>query len=34
LVTLKEAINRYLSIGREDFAELYTLAAWVRDRKK
>jgi 8-oxo-dGTP pyrophosphatase MutT (NUDIX family) len=33
LVPLQEAIKRYRSIGREDFAELYALAAWARDQK-
>jgi len=33
LVTLEEAIRRYRSIGRDDFAELYTLAALIRDQK-
>ncbi len=31
LVTLQEAIRRFHSIDRDDFAELYALAAWVRD---
>ena len=33
LVTLEEAIRRYKSIGRDDFAELYALTALVRDQK-
>lgn len=31
LVTLEEAVRRYKSIGRDDFAELYALTAWHRD---
>ena len=30
LVSLPEAVKRFKSIGRDDFAELYTLAAWMR----
>jgi 8-oxo-dGTP diphosphatase len=33
LVTLDEAIRRFKSIGRDDFAELYALAALMRDQK-
>ncbi len=33
LVSLQDAINRYKSIGRYDFAELYALAAWARDHQ-
>lgn len=33
LVTLEEAIRRYKSIGRDDFAELYALTALIRDQK-
>ncbi|MCA0455137.1 MAG: NUDIX domain-containing protein [Chloroflexi bacterium] len=31
LVTLDEAVRRFHSIDRDDFAELYTLAAWARE---
>lgn len=30
LVRLEEAVKRFRSIGRDDFAELYILAAWKR----
>ena len=33
LVTLEEAIRRYKSIERDDFAELYALAAFIRGQK-
>lgn len=33
LVTLDEAIHRFKSIGRDDFAELYALTALMRDHK-
>lgn len=31
LVTLQEAMRRFRSIDRDDFAELYELAAWARE---